>query len=44
MTIRRVDLDAGKVDLADVIDARRVPMRPIPPGDFLRTEFNLSSQ
>jgi addiction module HigA family antidote len=39
MSIRRDDLDAGKVDLADVIDARRVPMKPVAPGDFLRTEF-----
>ena len=39
MSIRRDDLDAGKVDLADVIDSRRAPMKPVPPGDFLRTEF-----
>ena len=39
MSIRRDDLDAGKVDLSDVIDARRVPMKPVPPGDFLRMEF-----
>lgn len=39
MSIRRDDLDAGKVDLADVIDARRRPMRPCSPGDVLRTEF-----
>ncbi len=39
MSIRRDDLDAGKVDLADVIDKRRAPMRPYPPGDVLRMEF-----
>src|ERR1700719_699166 len=39
MSIRRDDLEAGKVDLADVIDVRRVPMKPVPPGDFLRTEI-----
>jgi addiction module HigA family antidote len=39
MTIRRDDLDAGRVDLADVIDTRRPPMKPVPPGEILRTEF-----
>lgn len=39
MSIRRDELDAAKTDLAGVIDARRVPMKPIPPGEFLRTEF-----
>ena len=39
MSIRREDLDAGKVDLADVIDARRPSMKPVPPGHFLRAEF-----
>ena len=39
MSIRRDDLDAGRVDLADVIDPRRKMMKPVPPGDFLRTEF-----
>jgi antitoxin HigA-1 len=39
MTIRRDHLDAGMVDLADVINTRRAPMKPVPPGDFLRTEF-----
>jgi addiction module HigA family antidote len=39
MSIHRADLDAGKVDLADVIDARRRPMKRVPPGDILRTEF-----
>ena len=39
MSIRRDDLDAGKVDLADVIDKRRASMRPCPSGDVLRMEF-----
>jgi addiction module HigA family antidote len=39
MSIRRDDRDAGKVDLADVIDKRRAAMRPCPPGDVPRTEF-----
>jgi addiction module HigA family antidote len=39
MSIRRDDLDAGRVDLADVLCARRAPMKPVPPGDVLRTEF-----
>jgi antitoxin HigA-1 len=39
MNIRRDDLDAGRVDLVEVIDKRRGSMRPYPPGDVLRTEF-----
>jgi addiction module HigA family antidote len=39
MSIRRDDLDAGRVELSDVIDKRRAPMRPYPPGSVLRTEF-----
>ena len=39
MSIRRDDLDAGRVDLAGVVDKRRAAMRPYPPGDVLRTEF-----
>ena len=39
MSIRRDDLEAGRVDLTDVIDARRALMKPITPGDFLRGEF-----
>src|SRR5277367_1000703 len=39
MSIRRDDLEAGRVNLADVIDARRGSMRPHPPGDVLRSEF-----
>jgi addiction module HigA family antidote len=39
MSIRRDDLDAGRIDLVDVIDSRRAPMKPVAPGDFLRTEF-----
>lgn len=39
MTIRREDLDAGRVDLSDVIDRRRAPMRPVHPGSILKQEF-----
>jgi addiction module HigA family antidote len=39
MSIRRDDLEAGRVDLADVIDKRRGSMQPYPPGNVLRTEF-----
>jgi addiction module HigA family antidote len=39
MAIRREDLDEGRVDLADVIDTRRGPMRPIHPGIILKHEF-----
>jgi|ERR1700691_2224401 antitoxin HigA-1 len=39
MSIRRDDLDAGRIDLVDVIDSRRAPMKPVAPGGFLRTEF-----
>ena len=39
MSVRRDDLDAGKIDLAEVIDVRRLSMKPHPPGDVLRMEF-----
>ncbi len=39
MSVRRDDLDAGRVDLAEVLDKRRRTMRLFPPGDVLRTEF-----
>jgi addiction module HigA family antidote len=39
MAIRREDLDGGQVDLSDVIDARRVPMKPTHPGTILKHEF-----
>jgi addiction module HigA family antidote len=39
MVIRREDLDAGRVDLSDVIDARRAPMKPLHPGAILKHEF-----
>jgi addiction module HigA family antidote len=38
MSIRRDDLDAGRVDLADTIE-RRPAMKPLHPGKLLRTEF-----
>ena len=39
MTIRREDLEQGRVDLSDVIDARRAPMKPVHPGRVLKEEF-----
>lgn len=39
MSIRREDLDAGRIDLADVIDSRRRPMKPLHPGEVLRMDF-----
>ena len=39
MSIRREDLDQGRVDLSDVIDARRAPMNRIHPGAVLKHEF-----
>jgi addiction module HigA family antidote len=39
MSIRREDLDQGRVDLSDVIDARRAPMNRIHPGVVLKHEF-----
>ncbi len=37
MTIKREDLDRGRVDLKDVTTGRRVP--PVHPGHILRDEF-----
>ena len=39
MSIRREDLDEGRVDLSDVMDARRAPMKPVHPGAILKHEF-----
>ena len=39
MSIRRDDLDAGRVDLTDTIELRRTTMKPIHPGKLLREEF-----
>ena len=39
MSIRREDLDAGRVDFADMIPGRRLP--PVHPGEILREEFLL---
>jgi antitoxin HigA-1 len=39
MSIRREDLDQGLVDLADVIDQGRSPMKPTRPGQVLKQEF-----
>jgi len=37
MTIRREDLDGGRVDLSDVASDGRLP--PVHPGEVLRCEF-----
>lgn len=36
MTISREDLDAGRVDLSDIIDPDAEPMAPIHPGEHLQ--------
>lgn len=37
MTIKREDLDAGRIDFADVTTGKRLPL--IHPGEILRGEF-----
>ena len=37
MTIKRSDVDRGRVDFSDVISGRRLP--PVHPGEILRDEF-----
>ncbi|HYH39926.1 MAG TPA: HigA family addiction module antitoxin [Azospirillum sp.] len=39
MTIRREDLDAGRIDLSDVIDSAVPPRPAVHPGEVLREEF-----
>jgi addiction module HigA family antidote len=39
MAIRREDLDNGCVDLSDVVDSRRAPMKLAHPGAILKHEF-----
>jgi addiction module HigA family antidote len=39
MTISRADLDAGRVDLTDVIDPEAEPVGPIHPGYILHVDF-----
>ena len=39
MTISRKDLDAGRVDLTDVIDPDAEPVGPVHPGYILHTDF-----
>ena len=36
MTINREDLDAGRIDLSDVVDPAGEPPAPIHPGEILR--------
>jgi addiction module HigA family antidote len=37
--IKREELDAGRVDLSDVVDPTAGPLPPVSPGQVLRTEF-----
>ena len=37
--IKREDLEAGRVDLSDVIDPAALPLSPVSPGEVLRAEF-----
>ena len=39
MTISRADLDAGRVDLTDVLDPEAEPVGPIHPGYILHVDF-----
>lgn len=39
MTIRRDDLDAGRVDLSEVADADAARLAPVHPGEVLRHEY-----
>ena len=39
MSIRREDVEAGLVDLSDVIDHSRPRMKPLHPGTLLRKEY-----
>jgi antitoxin HigA-1 len=37
--IKREDLEAGRVDLSDVVDPAAAPLPPVSPGEVLRAEF-----
>ena len=39
MTIRRDDLDAGRVDLSDVADPASGRLQPVHPGDVLKHDY-----
>ena len=39
MSIRRTDLEAGRVDLGDVIEPRRGTIKPVHPGVVLRQDY-----
>ncbi len=39
MTIRREDLDAGRIDLSDVVDPSTTRLAPVHPGDVLRHDY-----
>lgn len=39
MTIRREEIEAGILDLSDVVDASAALLPPVHPGEILREEF-----
>lgn len=39
MTIRRDDLDAGRIDLSDVADSAGQRLQPVHPGDVLKHDY-----
>ena len=39
MSISRSDVDAGRVDFCDVVDADAEPLAPVHPGTLLATEW-----
>ena len=39
MTIKRSDLDAGRVDFSDIADKKAQRLPPVHPGEILRSEF-----
>lgn len=39
MAIDRDDLDAGHIDLHDVVDAHEAPLGPVHPGEILAHDF-----
>ncbi len=39
MTVKRSDLDAGRVDFSDIVDAKARRRPPVHPREILRAEF-----
>jgi addiction module HigA family antidote len=39
MTVKRSDLDAGRVDFSDIVDPKGRRRPPVHPGEILRAEF-----